>query len=71
MKSSPKKPLIAITGASAGIGASTARRFAKKGYRLALIARRLDRLASLQKEMSAKTSLYELDVCDSNVTGKP
>ncbi len=62
MTNSSRKPLVAITGASIGIGASTARRFAKEGYRLALMARRLDRLAVLQKELSTETSIYELDI---------
>jgi 3-hydroxy acid dehydrogenase/malonic semialdehyde reductase len=66
MSKSSKKPLVAITGASIGIGASTARRFAKEGYRLALMARRKEKLASLQKELPTDTFVYELDVCDSN-----
>jgi 3-hydroxy acid dehydrogenase / malonic semialdehyde reductase len=62
MKSSTKKPLVVITGASAGIGAATARRFAKEGYRLALTARRLDRLTKLQEELKTDSSVYQLDV---------
>lgn len=60
---SNQKPLVAITGASAGIGAATARRFAKEGYRLALIARRLEKLKSIQAELQTPTSIYELDIC--------
>lgn len=55
-------PLVVITGASVGIGAATARRFAKEGYHLVLIARRLEKLKSLQAELETPTSLYELDV---------
>lgn len=57
-----EKPLVVITGASAGIGASTAHRFAKEGFRLALTARRLDRLEQLQKELKTESSVYALDV---------
>ncbi|HEY0219129.1 MAG TPA: SDR family NAD(P)-dependent oxidoreductase, partial [Afipia sp.] len=36
-----------ITGASSGIGAELARIFAAKGHRVALVARRADKLAEL------------------------
>jgi uncharacterized protein len=42
-----------ITGASAGIGAELARIFAANGHRVALAARREDRLAALAKEITA------------------
>ncbi|UTW66002.1 SDR family oxidoreductase [bacterium SCSIO 12643] len=42
------KPLIAITGASSGIGAATAQLFSQNGHPLLLMARRIDKIESLQ-----------------------
>jgi short-subunit dehydrogenase len=42
-----------ITGASAGIGTELARVFASNGHRVALVARRADRLATLADEIKA------------------
>jgi short-subunit dehydrogenase len=42
-----------ITGASAGIGTELARVFASNGHRVALVARRADRLAALAGEITA------------------
>ena len=42
-----------ITGASSGIGRSTALAFAREGIRLALASRRLDQLQSLEQEVRA------------------
>ena len=57
-------PLVVITGASSGIGAAIARRFAKEKYPLALLARRLDRLEALKKELSTNVFIYQVDVTD-------
>lgn len=59
---------ILITGASSGIGAGMAREFAKKGYNLAICARRLERLESLKQELESqygiKVIAKTLDVTD-------
>jgi len=41
------KPLIAITGASSGIGAAMAKRFSDAGHPLLLLARRVEKLEAL------------------------
>ena len=51
MTTAPKR--ILLTGASAGIGRDLARVFARRGYRLALTARRVERLEALAVELRA------------------
>jgi NADP-dependent 3-hydroxy acid dehydrogenase YdfG len=48
--------VVAITGASAGIGWACAHAFAREGSRLALFARRVERLESLAAEIRARGS---------------
>jgi NADP-dependent 3-hydroxy acid dehydrogenase YdfG len=49
----PRGAVVAITGASAGIGWASALAFARAGSRLALAARRVDRLQALAAEVRA------------------
>ena len=54
-----------ITGASSGIGTELARVFASKGHRLALVARRADRLTALAAEIAAGGGVAPIViVCD-------
>lgn len=55
---------VFITGASAGFGAELARRFARDGAKLVLVARRGDRLSALASTLKVSTHLIELDVRD-------
>src|SRR5512134_3395752 len=49
----PDKPVILVTGASSGIGEATARYFGRQGYRVAMAARRLERLEVIAQEIRA------------------
>jgi NADP-dependent 3-hydroxy acid dehydrogenase YdfG len=46
--------VVLITGASAGIGLATARRFGQAGAKLALVARSTDALEALARELAAQ-----------------
>jgi meso-butanediol dehydrogenase / (S,S)-butanediol dehydrogenase / diacetyl reductase len=67
MPAATDKPVVLVTGASSGIGAGVARRFAAGGYRIVAVARRQQRLEQLASELSAKTAV-EIVVTD--VTSK-
>lgn len=54
------KPLALVTGVGPGTGASIARRFARSGYRVAMLARDPGRLAALEAEIADSVGI----VCD-------
>ncbi len=62
-------PVALITGASSGIGSALAEEYAARGYNLALVARRLDRLEILSTKIREKiptclVHCLKADVCE-------
>jgi uncharacterized protein len=61
---------VVITGASGGIGAEMATLCAEAGARLVLMARSIDKLEKLKRELGrlyqAEVLIYQLDVSDTN-----
>jgi meso-butanediol dehydrogenase / (S,S)-butanediol dehydrogenase / diacetyl reductase len=58
--SSNEKPVLLVTGASAGLGDGIARRFAGGGYRIVALARRKDRLDALARDLSPSADIVIL-----------
>ncbi len=58
--------VVIITGASAGVGAETARAFAAQGAKLVLLARGQQALTDMTNELKTITDVlnFSLDVCD-------
>jgi uncharacterized protein len=63
----PAKPTVLITGASSGIGAVYADRFAKRGHDLVLVARDAAKLAILAERLRAETGVV-VDILRADVT---
>ncbi|MBM7068682.1 SDR family oxidoreductase [Actibacterium sp. 188UL27-1] len=55
------KPLVAVTGASSGIGEATARAFSAAGHPVLMMARRVDRMVAMDLP---DTMIREVDVRD-------
>lgn len=53
---------VLITGATSGIGRELSIQFAKKGYKLALIGRRAEKLEELKEEIGDNVFIHALDV---------
>jgi short-subunit dehydrogenase len=63
-----KEKTVVITGGSEGVGAATARAFARAGANLVLVARRKKKLEIIADELREKTSveIFAMDVADAD-----
>src|SRR6478735_7393848 len=55
--------LVLITGATSGIGKSTAEIFAKNGYDLIITGRRQERLTALKNQLESTYKIKVTDLC--------
>ncbi|MCY1325580.1 3-oxoacyl-[acyl-carrier-protein] reductase [compost metagenome] len=62
-----KKPAVLVTGASTGIGAVYAERFARRGHDLILVARNAVRMAELAERLRSETGV-NVDVVPADLT---
>lgn len=63
----PTTPSVLITGASSGIGATYADRFARRGHDLVLVARNQDRMEALATKLRQETGVT-IDIIRSDLT---
>ena len=64
----PKSLTVLVTGATAGFGEATCRRFAKAGARVIATGRRGARLKALKRALGARCAVAEFDVRDRGQT---
>lgn len=63
--SQDRQKTLVITGASSGFGRACAVKFSQNGWRIIALARRIDRLQSLQQEIGqSQCHIMKFDVCD-------
>lgn len=60
----PARPVVVVTGASAGVGRAVVRRFAREGAKIGLIARGIDGLEGARREVEAAGGEAEIYPCD-------
>lgn len=58
---------VLVTGASTGIGAVYAERFARRGHDLVLVARHLERLTALAERLRGETGV-QVDILQADLT---
>ena len=66
-----KKPVVLVTGASAGIGEAICRRFAEGGYNIVAVARRKEKLDALAKSLAGKAEVAVVVAADTPPTARP
>lgn len=61
---------VIIIGASSGIGLALAKLLSQEGYEVGLVARRIELLQKLQKELQTKTYIKQIDVTQTSIAMK-